>query len=141
MWTNVQAADITPMTPSSAGRGATEARERTFAATLENLGAGRVAVTVTGELDLATVPVLRKRLAEAANARPEGLVVDLLGVSFIDSISIAAIVNTSRALPDARVAVAVEADSFPMLIFDVAGLDAVVDVFHSRHEAVAHARR
>ena len=127
------------MNASSAPNG-TEARERAFSATLEDLGSGRLAITVTGELDLATVPLLRERLTEAANARPEGLVIDLLGVTFIDSVSIASIVSTRRRLPDTRIAVTVEPDSFATLIFEVAGLDVIVDVFPSRHEAVAHAR-
>lgn len=128
------------MTPSTAGRGGAAARDRAFAVTLEEIEPGCVAVTVAGELDLATVPAFRARLTEAAHARPEGLVVDLLGITFVDSVSIAAIVNMRKRLPETRIAVAVEPGSFATMIFGVAGLDAIVDVFHSRHEAVAHAR-
>lgn len=52
------------------------------------LGAGGhrspAAVVVTGELDLATVPLLRARLEAALQSRPSALPVDLSGCTFLD---------------------------------------------------------
>ena len=45
----------------------------------------RVVVVPKGEIDLSTVPVLRRRLDEAARSGVKQLVLDLRGVSFLDS--------------------------------------------------------
>ena len=47
-------------------------------------GHGPASVVVTGELDLATVPVLRARLDAALAMRPAALHVDLAGCTFAD---------------------------------------------------------
>ena len=119
---------------------ATASRAREFSATTEDLGDRRFAITVTGELDLATLPRLREQLEGAVEARAAGLAIDLMGITFIDSVAIAAIVNLHRRLPGAPISVAIERESFAQLIFDVAGLDSIVNLVHTRHEAVAHAR-
>ena len=51
--------------------------------TRENEGATYVAVT--GELDVATAPLLAERIAQAETAAAPLIVVDLSGVSFMDS--------------------------------------------------------
>ena len=45
----------------------------------------RVVVVPQGEIDLSTVPVLRRRLDEAAGSGAKQVVLDLRGVSFLDS--------------------------------------------------------
>jgi anti-anti-sigma factor len=49
--------------------------------------AGFTVVTVSGELDLAVSPALEKQLSDAL-ARGRDVVVDLSGVTFIDSVSL-----------------------------------------------------
>lgn len=46
---------------------------------------GDLTITPSGELDLATAPVLEARLAEAESNRPESICVDMGEVEFIDS--------------------------------------------------------
>jgi anti-sigma B factor antagonist len=56
---------------------------------------GHVLVTVAGEVDLATVPQLRERLAApAASGRP--LIVDLDGVTFIDAAGLGVLASAAR---------------------------------------------
>lgn len=52
-----------------------------------------VVVTVRGELDLATVPVLRDRLDSMAPGAPSPLVIDLSAVTFIGSAGLALLVD------------------------------------------------
>jgi anti-sigma B factor antagonist len=100
---------------------------------------GRVLVA-SGDLDVATAPALRKRLNEAIEAGVTRLVLDLSDVSFIDSLSLAAIVAAKRRLGDeGRVAV-VAHHPYVLLIFEAGGLDAVVELFQTREEATAYAR-
>jgi anti-anti-sigma factor len=56
---------------------------------------GHVLVTVAGEVDIATVPQLRERLAApAASGRP--LIVDLDGVTFIDAAGLRVLASAAR---------------------------------------------
>jgi anti-sigma B factor antagonist len=59
----------------------------------------RVVVTVRGELDVATSPLLRAALAELVEAAGVPcIVVDLAGVTFIDSAGVHALVEASKRL-------------------------------------------
>ncbi len=51
----------------------------------ETAGAGAVTVALVGELDLASVPALEQRLVAIERERPGRIVIDLAGLSFIDS--------------------------------------------------------
>lgn len=48
-------------------------------------GEGVVTITLRGELDLASVPALEERLDTIERGEPERIVIDLSGLSFIDS--------------------------------------------------------
>lgn len=58
---------------------------------------GEVTVVLAGEADLATIDLLRDALLDAVRSRPARVVVDLRGLVFIDSMSIAALVAARRA--------------------------------------------
>jgi anti-sigma B factor antagonist len=66
------------------------AEETPFAVALE-LERDRITVRLTGELDLSTRPELTLALDEAVSAGPRAIVVDLRGLSFIDSTGIVAL--------------------------------------------------
>lgn len=57
-----------------------------------------VLVSVVGELDLATAPVLRARLEPVVAERPGIVVLDTSRVPFVDSAGIAAVLGTYRQL-------------------------------------------
>jgi anti-sigma B factor antagonist len=63
-------------------------------AVVAQAGDGRSTVTVTGEVDLATSPELERHLELHAAAR--SLLVDLTGVSFLDSSGMAVLVRAAR---------------------------------------------
>jgi anti-sigma B factor antagonist len=56
----------------------------------------RTLISPAGELDLATAPVLERRIAELIQAGRQRLVVDLRAVTFIDSTGIHALVNAHQ---------------------------------------------
>jgi anti-anti-sigma factor len=66
-------------------------------------GAGEreVVVTVVGEIDIATAPGLRDRLRSLVDAGLRDFVVDLVGVSFMDSTGIATFLGLHRRLCEA----------------------------------------
>ncbi|MGH3615096.1 MAG: STAS domain-containing protein [Pseudonocardia sp.] len=60
-------------------------------------GTGAATVlTVEGEVDMQTTPVLRRRIGEAFNGDPTHLIVDLSGVEFIGSHGLAALLDAQE---------------------------------------------
>src|SRR3982751_4269544 len=97
--------------------------------TEETFGASGAVLAVAGELDLATAPALRDRLAAAIDAGRHRLVIDLSAVSFLDSVALATIVHAKRRLPeDGRLALVIQPSSYVMLVFEGGGLPSVLDI-------------
>ncbi len=61
-------------------------------------GAGRARMRVTGELDAATAPRLRRCVSELAELGVDELLVDLGGVSFFDCAGLGALVSAKKRL-------------------------------------------
>src|SRR6185369_3274819 len=57
-------------------------------------------IVASGELDVQSVPQLKEHLADAIDGGAKAIVVDLADVSFIDSISLSALVGARRKLGD-----------------------------------------
>jgi len=90
---------------------------------------GGVVLTIAGELDIATVPVVRERLTAVTDAGTRRLVVDLRDVSFMDSTGLAAFIHAKMRLGDeGQMTLVLEPDSYARLIFEIAGLVGVLDV-------------
>jgi anti-sigma B factor antagonist len=94
-------------------------------------------IVARGELDVQSVPELRARLAEAVDGGKTRIVVDLADVSFIDSLSLSALVGARRKLGDSGRLAVVAAHEYVRLILQATGLEQVLDVFATREEAVA----
>jgi anti-sigma B factor antagonist len=97
-------------------------------------------LAVSGELDVSSVSELRKALETLVADRVGGVVVDLSEVSFIDSLSIAAIVAAKRRLGEERRMAIVADHPYVLLIFEAGGLDSVVPLFATVELAEAHVR-
>ena len=90
---------------------------------------GSVVLTVAGELDIATVPVVRDRLAAVTDAGARHVIADLREVTFMDSTGLAAFIHAKMRLGDeGHLTLVIEPDSYARLIFEVAGLVGVLDV-------------
>jgi anti-sigma B factor antagonist len=94
-------------------------------------------IVARGELDVQSVDELRARLNEAIDAGNKRIVMDLAEVSFIDSLSLSALVGARRKLgDDGRLAI-VAVHEYVQLILQATGLEQVLDVFETRDAAVA----
>jgi anti-anti-sigma factor len=95
-------------------------------------------VAFYGELDAAAAPDLDARLAEATAPPAEGLLIDLCGCTFIDSLGIAAVTGGVRAMLE-RDRPAAVACSSPQVrsMLALTGVDQLVDVYRTRDEAVS----
>lgn len=105
--------------------------------TEETFDASGLVLTVCGELDIATAPVLRDRLTTAIEAGKDRLVIDLSEISFLDSVALATIVHAKQMLREGgRLALVIDPQSYVMLVFESGGLPRVLDLVETRSEAV-----
>ncbi len=95
-------------------------------------------LSVSGEVDLATVPRLRDRLVRLATEHPGAIVVvDLDGVTFIDSAGLGVLVGGHRRLRARGGALhLVVSDPRLVELFSSSGLDAVLTIHATLVEAV-----
>ena len=115
----------------------TSGEPRGIQLTEETFDPSGLVLTVSGELDIATAPALRKRLDAAIDAGKHRLVIDLSGISFLDSIALATIVHAKQRLPeDGKMAVVIDPSSYVMLVFESGGLPKVLDLVDTRVEAI-----
>jgi anti-sigma B factor antagonist len=96
---------------------------------------GHVLVTVAGEIDIATVPQLRERLAApAASGRP--LIVDLDRVTFIDAAGLGALASAARRAAACGASLhAVCARHQVQRLFTITGLDRQIPLARTVTEA------
>jgi anti-sigma B factor antagonist len=95
-----------------------------------------VVLAIEGELDLASAPSLKWELAEALAAGPRRIILDLAGVSFIDSTALGVLVGARRGLaPDARL-VLCSARADVLAVFELTGLDSTFEIVPSLEDAL-----
>ncbi len=104
------------------------------------LGRSVVVLTVSGEIDYAASPYLRRRILEHTEAGGTHLVVDLSAVTFIDSMAIGVLIGAVTRLreTDGSLTVACSEQNERVLrIFDIAGVASLIPLHRSREEALA----
>jgi anti-sigma B factor antagonist len=94
-------------------------------------------VAPRGEVDALTAPQLGKRLLGLAEQGKTGVVVDLSGVTFMDSTGIGVLLNALRALTsrDGRLVLVCPTERI-LRPFQVTGLVEHLRIFRSREEAL-----
>ncbi|MGH9096446.1 MAG: STAS domain-containing protein [Acidimicrobiales bacterium] len=94
-------------------------------------------LTVSGEIDLATAPDLRERLMAHEADQVSAIVVDLTGVSFLDSTALGVLVGAHRRQEDAGGTLKlVITDPRILKVLEITDLTSVFPVFASVDEAV-----
>ena len=100
---------------------------------------GTVVLAVEGELDLASAPNLKWELAEAMRAKAKRIVLDMSGVTFIDSTALGVLVGAQRNLePGHRLAIA-GARPDVHAVFELTGLDATFEIHGTLEQALGSA--
>lgn len=82
--------------------------------------------TVCGEIDIITVSALSEHLGQLAGKNPQRLVIDLAGVSFIDSSGLGGFVRIRKALPPECPVVIGSPQRHVRQLFKITGLDSVI---------------
>jgi anti-sigma B factor antagonist len=109
------------------------------ATTIEVAGNARV-VTLSGEIDAYTAPSLRLDLRHLVETGTPVVVVDLSTVTFLDSSALGALVGALRRLRErnGRLLI-VPPQSAASRIFELTGLDGVLDLYEDRDAALSAA--
>ena len=111
-----------------------------FAVVRHELDERTGALTVEGELDLASAPSLKWALTDMLESGNDQVVVDLSNVTFIDSTALGVLVGIRKNLrPGARLAIACMQPDV-LNIFELTGLDATFDLFSTFDDALAFVR-
>jgi anti-sigma B factor antagonist len=109
----------------------------TFSVSVESEDSSYV-VSVTGEVDVATAPDLRERLHEVIADGPVVLVVDLLGVTFIDSTALGVLIDALKRSEAIGAAMRIVVSEPRILkVFTITGLTDIFVIRVSREEAMA----
>ena len=91
-----------------------------------------------GEIDLHYAPVLRTLLQNKVQTRCRALVIDLTGVTFIDSSGLAAIIEYFRDSGDCEGVLCLAGLNDTLeTVFEIVRLDKVIPIFETRADAVA----
>lgn len=96
---------------------------------------------LTGRIDSYSAPKLRDQLNRSVIKRPAKIVVDLTGVSFIDSSGLAALIHGMRFCRDGGGNLCLSNPQRPVrLILELTRLDSAIDIFPTDSEAIASFR-
>ena len=125
------------LSPTDLGDGR---RAHAFTVSEQRLDERTTVIAVEGELDLSTAPQLKWRLVDALDQGRSAIVVDLAGVTFMDSTALGVLVGVRRSLDvGARLGV-VCTEPNVLNIFQMSGLDGAFALFRTRDGALAYAR-
>jgi anti-sigma B factor antagonist len=108
-----------------------------FSVSSERHGDGLGVIVLVGEVDIYTAPRFKECMLELLDEGVEKLLVDLSGVTFIDSTALGVLIGGLRRVHDAEGAMAlVVATSAVERVLTITGLDRVFKICASRAAAV-----
>lgn len=98
--------------------------------TTEPTAPGVTTITAAGELDVATAHLLRQQLIEVfvAGGPGERLVIDLTGITFLDSTGLGVLVGAHKRCLARGASMTVVASDFAARVMRLTGLDALWDL-------------
>ena len=85
-------------------------------------------VTVTGDLDLISRPILAERLSAALAAGPRRLVLDLAGVDFMDAGSARVVASAGQFLPEGGRLIVRRANPVVRRVLELTGYDSGCEI-------------
>jgi anti-sigma B factor antagonist len=106
-------------------------------ATTAQIGADAYVVSVSGELDIATAGRFAEELERTAERNARRVIVDLVGLTFIDSVALGVLTEEARRLRSAGgTCIVVSQDPRILRVFEITGLDRIFRIERSLAEAV-----
>jgi anti-anti-sigma factor len=106
---------------------------------IEDAADGASIVAIGGELDLSTIPRMQAPLLEQIGQRP-AVLVDLSGLTFIDSSGIGILIHALRGSNGTPVHILIATDSQVDRVLRIAGVSEALPVFTDRERALTWTR-
>ena len=108
-----------------------------FSVSSERAGDGLGVIVLSGEVDIYTAPQFKERMLELLDAGIERLVIDLSGVTFIDSTALGVLIGGVRRVHGAGGAMALVVTSRAVeRVLAITGLDRVFTIHATRAAAL-----
>jgi anti-sigma B factor antagonist len=108
-----------------------------FEVSIEEHAEAYSVITVRGEVDLHTAPKVQYAIDRAAQTDGAAVVVDMSGVSFMDSTALSSLVRSKDSLQKQGTSLRLAAPSQAVeRIFSVTGFSDYFDIFPSREAAI-----
>ncbi|MCV7330095.1 STAS domain-containing protein [Mycobacterium cookii] len=101
---------------------------------------GIAVLAIGGEIDLASIPAVDRAIAEVLAEEPPALIVDLLGVQFIGSVGISALVTAALEFGDDRCFSVVAQGPMTSRIIQRLDLDDLLSLKGTVEEAIGWAK-
>jgi stage II sporulation protein AA (anti-sigma F factor antagonist) len=93
----------------------------------------QLVLSISGELDLATAPLLQEHLLEAAQAEVSEVVLDLEQATYIDSVGLGVLVSAHKRLATSGGELIIRSSpSRSLNLFEAAGLSSYLNLSHNR---------
>ena len=106
-------------------------------ATTAQIGAGAYVVSVSGELDIATAGRFAEEFERTAERNARRVIVDLVGLTFIDSVALGVLTEEARRLRSTGgTCIVVSQDPRILRVFEITGLHEIFRIERSLAEAV-----
>jgi anti-sigma B factor antagonist len=106
-------------------------------ASTAQIGADAYVVSVSGELDIATADRFAEEFERTAERNARRVIVDLVGLTFIDSVALGVLTEEARRLRAAGgTCIVVSQDPRILRVFEITGLDRIFRIERSLAEAV-----
>jgi anti-sigma B factor antagonist len=113
-----------------------------FKLTEEHLDERNVVLRVVGEIHATTAPQFSERLNAAISEGRTGVVLDLIGVEFIDSTGLSVLLNGLRRVTRVRGAMVIAcANPTVLRLFEITKLDSTFDIVPNCDEAIERIRQ
>jgi anti-sigma B factor antagonist len=99
---------------------------------------GTPVVIATGEIDMASAPMLERALSDAIESSDGPVVLDLLGVTFFDSSGLRTAIVAHRDLDERgrRLAIACQRDGYAWRTLSLAGVVEILNLYPTRGAAL-----
>jgi anti-sigma B factor antagonist len=99
-----------------------------------------VRLSLFGELDIAAAPQVEEALAEFERERPERIVLDLRGLTFLDSTGLRALLGAdARAREESRRVTLIQGPEAVQRVFSITGLDGRLEIVADEAELAPEA--
>src|SRR6478735_7295678 len=95
-------------------------------------GPRKVVIWVTGDLDADTGRAVRARLAQAQRHARSDVILDMTGVTFVDSVALTSIVNGAKSIQDVSKLRVISPPDRVAEVFDEAGMSETFELVPDR---------